>query len=68
MEGPDLAQPFGRGQGGHRDPLERTSVFRAETIVMTPKKRCALYTRKSSDEVIYDLKIVHGTYIGTLDL
>src|SRR5690606_8160491 len=52
LGGPRLPKPFGRRHRHRRQPMERPALLRpARRRKMTrPQLRCALYTRKSSDE------------------
>ena len=46
LHGPAVPLAVGGGTGDHRSPLVGTEVLRA----MTNQRRCAIYTRKSTDE------------------
>ena len=52
LGGAALPEPLGRGHGDRRHALERAAVLRAAAAaaMSKPVRRCALYTRKSSEE------------------
>ena len=52
LGGAALPEPLGRGHGDRRHALERTAVLRpaAAGPMTRPVRRCAIYTRKSSEE------------------
>ena len=51
-DGNGLSIAFRHRPRNYRDSLERQTLFRGEVMVMQtiPKKRCAIYTRKSVEE------------------
>ena len=49
LPGDPLSEPVGGGERHHRHPLERAAVLRPAPVGPV-KQRCALYTRKSSEE------------------